>query len=201
MTDSLNAKMGDLATAKDDINNFDKAVKAIDEARKNYTRRSKTNTGKLEIMKKSLRKCQELLDRKETLEKGYEQQTAMLEEKKRQLRKLERKKAQIAEQIREQSKREQSLGAYRAKKQELKKHGEEMEELDSFFARRKADPGGAGTDGRAGAAENHFGKSASGKEKASSAAGNSGADGDFICFRSAGGNGDGSVETPGRAAQ
>lgn len=134
MTDSLNAKMGDLATAKDDINNFDKAVKAIDEARKNYTRRSKTNTGKLEIMKKSLRKCQELLDRKETLEKGYEQQTAMLEEKKRQLCKLERKKAQIAEQIREQSKREQSLGAYRAKKQELKKHGEEMEELDSFFA-------------------------------------------------------------------
>ena len=59
MTDSINAKMGDLSTAKDDINNFDRAVKAIDEARKNYTRRSKTNTGKLEIMKRQMRECNE----------------------------------------------------------------------------------------------------------------------------------------------
>lgn len=133
MTDSLNAKMGDLATAKDDINNFDKAMKAIDDARKNYTRKSRVNPGKLEAMKSSLRQCRELLDQQEALEKGYEQQTAMLEEKKRELLQLEKKKAVITEQICAQSKREQSLGAYQAKKQELQKHMEIMKELEAFF--------------------------------------------------------------------
>ena len=135
MTDSLNAKMGNLSTVKDDINNFDKAVKAIDEARKNYTRRSRTNTGKLELIRQSLRGCNELLEQQETLEKGYEQQTALLEAKKRELSQLEAKKNAIAEQIRDQSKREQSLGAYQVKKQELEKRLGEMEELNAFFVK------------------------------------------------------------------
>lgn len=134
MTDSINAKMGDLSTAKDDINNFDRAVKAIEEAKKNYTRRSKTNTGKLEIMKRQLRECRELLEQQEAMSKGYEERTELLEQRKRALRELEQKKAGLAEQIRRLSRQEQSLGQYQEKKRSLERHLADSGELDTFFA-------------------------------------------------------------------
>lgn len=134
MTDSINAKMGDLSTAKDDINNFDRAVKAIDEARKNYTRRSKTNTGKLEIMKRQMRECNELLEQQEAMNKGYEERTELLEQRKRSLQELEGKKAGLAEQIRMLSRQEQSLGQYREKKRSLERHLADSAGLDAFFA-------------------------------------------------------------------
>ena len=42
MTDSLNAKMGNLVSARDDISNFDAALKSVKEAKVEYTRNSKT---------------------------------------------------------------------------------------------------------------------------------------------------------------
>lgn len=140
MTDSLNAKMGNLSAVKDDINNFDKAAKAIDEARKNYTRRSNTNTGKLELMKRRLRECNDLLEQQAAMTEGYRKQTGLLEERKAALTKLEHQKSDIAEKISSQSKREQSLGAYREKKQELEKYAVNMEALENFFGDQTLEP-------------------------------------------------------------
>ena len=134
MTDSLNAKMGDMASAKDDINNFDAAVSRVAEARKNYTRKSAVNNGKLNILKEEISKCSELIDTKAAVADGYTKQSEMLEEKKKKLNWLEAEKNRVAELIRQQSKKEQDMGAYRQKKEFLSDKLEELSQLDDFFA-------------------------------------------------------------------
>lgn len=134
MTDSLNAKMGDMASAKDDINNFDAAVNRVAEARKNYTRRSAVNNGKLNILKDEISKCSELIDTKGAVADGYTKQSEMLEEKKKKLNWLEAEKNRVAELIRQQSKKEQDMGAFRQKKEFLSEKMEELTKLDDFFA-------------------------------------------------------------------
>lgn len=134
MTDSLNAKMGDLAAAKDDINNFDEAVSRVAEVRKNYTRRSKVNNGKITMIKEEISKCSELIDKKTAILDGYHKQFDKLEEKKKSLNWMEAEKNRITDEIRMQSKREQDMGAYRQQQEFLKKQQEEMNALDDFFA-------------------------------------------------------------------
>lgn len=134
MTDSLNAKMGDLASAKDDINNFDAAVSRVAEVRKNYTRRSEVNNGKLNIIKEELSKCNEMVDKKNAVLDGYYKQNDLLEEKKKKLNWLEAEKNRVAELIRLQSKKEQDMGAYRQQVEFLTKQQEELSRLDDFFS-------------------------------------------------------------------
>ena len=134
MTDSLNAKMGDLASAKDDINNFDAAVSRVAEARKNYTRKSEVNNGKLNIIKEELSKCNEMVDKKAAVLDGYYKQNQLLEEKKKKLNWLEAEKNRVAELIRLQSKKEQDMGAFRQQKEFLSKQQEAMSRLEDFFA-------------------------------------------------------------------
>lgn len=134
MTDSLNAKMGDLASAKDDINNFDAAVSRVAEVRKNYTRKSEVNNGKLNIIKDELSKCNEIVDKKPAVLDGYYKQNELLEEKKKKLNWLEAEKNRVAELIRLQSKKEQDMGAYRQQLEFLTKQQGELSQLDDFFA-------------------------------------------------------------------
>lgn len=133
MTDSLNAKMGDLAAAKDDINNFDVAVSRVQEAKKSYVRKSKVNNGRLNVIKDEIRSCAEMIDKKAAVLDGYEKQMALLEEKKKSLNWMEAEKNRIAEQIRMQSRREQDMGAYRKQVEFLEKQQEEASHLDDFF--------------------------------------------------------------------
>ncbi len=135
MTDSLNAKMGNLASAKDDINNFDSALSRVVEARKNFTRKSAVNNGTLNIIKDELSKCNEIIDKKAAVTDGYRKQVELLEEKKTNLNWLEAEKNRVAELIREQSKREQDMGAYRQKLEFLNDQQEELQELELFFAK------------------------------------------------------------------
>ena len=134
MTDSLNAKMGNLASAKDDINNFDEALNRVSEVRKNYTRRSKVNNGKINVIKEEISRCSEVIDKKAAILDGYRKQFDKLEEKKKSLNWMEAEKNRITEAIRTQSKREQDMGAYRQQKEFLEKQQEEMNVLDDFFA-------------------------------------------------------------------
>ncbi len=134
MTDSLNAKMGDLAANKDDINNFDAAVNRVSELRKNYTRKSKVNNGKLNIIKDEISTCNEIVDKKTAIWDGYQKQLELLEEKKKKLDWMEAEKKRLAEKIRQQSKKEQDMGAYRQQLEFLTKQQEELNKLDDFFA-------------------------------------------------------------------
>lgn len=135
MTDSLNAKMGNLASAKDDINNFDEAVSRVVEARKSYTRRSKVNNGRLNVIKEELSQCQEVIDKKGAVMDGYAKQLRLLEDKKKSLNWKEAEKNRVAEQIRLQSKREQDMGAYRNQQEMLARKQDDLTALDDFFAK------------------------------------------------------------------
>ena len=68
MTDSLNAKMGNLTAARDDISNFDVALKSVKDARVEYTRNSKINPGKLYGVKSEINKCKEEYERLPAIE-------------------------------------------------------------------------------------------------------------------------------------
>ncbi len=134
MTDSLNAKMGNLSSAKDDISNFDIALKSVKDARSEYTRNSKINPGKLHAVKQEINKCKEDYEKLPDIQEGYEAMSCLMEEKLEQLDKLNGQKNELIELIQNQSKKEQELGAYRAHKDTLASEKEVLSELDDFFA-------------------------------------------------------------------
>ncbi len=132
-SDSINAKMGDLTTARDDINNFDEAIRRLEDAKAEYTRRGAVNPGKLVQVKKEIQDCREAADRLPALSDGIEKQRQMLEVKKGQLAKLEKQKEDLSGRISEQSRREQELGAYLEKKNAFAKLVEAEKDLRTFF--------------------------------------------------------------------
>ncbi|SEA04975.1 Uncharacterized protein YhaN [Pseudobutyrivibrio sp. ACV-2] len=134
MTDSLNAKMGNLAAAKDDISNFDVALKSIKDARTSYTRNSKVNPGKLVSIKNEINKLKEEYEKLPALEESVEAMSCLVEEKQDTLGRLQAEKQKLAETIQLQSKREQELGAYRTRIDTLKNEQERIAVLDEFFA-------------------------------------------------------------------
>ncbi len=135
MTDSLNAKMGNLSSAKDDVNNFDLAMNRVEEAKRSYTRNSKINPGQVPRIRQEMRNVKEQLEQLPALNDGYEKKAQLIDEKRVMLRQLEKEKEVLAEQIRQQSKNEQQLGAYREKKELLEKEKELVLHLDDFFAK------------------------------------------------------------------
>ncbi len=134
MTDSLNAKMGNLAQAKDDISNFDIALKTVKDARTEYTRNSKINPGKLYGIKLELNKCKEEYEKLPAVEESVEAMSCLVEEKQANLDALIAQKAKLTETIQLQSKKEQELGAYRIQKENLNQELENIAELEKFFA-------------------------------------------------------------------
>ena len=134
MTDSLNAKMGNLTSAKDDISNFDSALKAVNEAKSAYTRSSKVNPGKLFALGQELSKYREELEKLPVIEEGCQAQSLLLQEKQERLLQLTQQKNDLLEQIQLQSTKEQELGAYRTYKANLATEEEKCEKLQDFFA-------------------------------------------------------------------
>lgn len=135
MTDSLNAKMGNLAAAKDDISNFDVALKSVKDARVEYTRNSKINPGKLFGVKLEINRCKEEYEKLPAIEEGVEAMSCLLEEKLANRDALSDQKAKLTENIQLQSKKEQELGAYKIRKASLNNEIDKLTELKDFFNR------------------------------------------------------------------
>ena len=134
MTDSLNAKMGDLSAAKDDMNNFDSAIARIEEAKKVYSQNSKVNPGKLMQVQKEISSCREMAELIPAKLDAYEKQGALLNERNARLAKLKDERAKIAEKISLQSKREQEIGALKEKREQLLSCKTELANLDDYFS-------------------------------------------------------------------
>ena len=135
MTDSLNAKMGNIASVKDDINNFDKALEKVEEAKKNYTRKGSTNNGLLNVIKDEMLECQSKIDIKAATLDGYEKIELKIKDDILKQNWIEAEKRELSEKIAEQSKREQQMGAYKQQKEYLAEKQAAMEKLDDFFAK------------------------------------------------------------------
>ena len=133
MTDSLNAKIGNLTAARDDISNFDVALKSVKEARVEYTRNSKINPGKLYGVKSEINKCKEEYERLPAIEESVEAMSCLVEEKQANLNQLNLDKAKLTETIQLQSKKEQELGAYKIHKENLETEMNKLSELEEYF--------------------------------------------------------------------
>ena len=134
MTDSLNAKMGDMVSAQDDINNFDAAIRRLEEAKRVYTKNSKLDPGKLLAVRQEIRSCRESLEHLPVLADALEKQQGVLEEKRTQLHQKKAAKEALQTQIAAQSKREQELGVYREKKDSFEKLKNDFVNIEAFFA-------------------------------------------------------------------
>ncbi len=134
MTDSLNAKMGDLQAARDDISQFDQAIKRLDDTKKDYIRNTKANPGKKVILHEQILASEELVEEIPTLQLAYDKKRELLYKRRADLRHLEAQKSELAKKITERSKKEQELGAYREKKEQLDRNREKLASLDDFFA-------------------------------------------------------------------
>ena len=133
MTDSLNAKMGDMVSAQDDINNFDAAIRRLEEAKRVYTKNSRLDPGRLIAVRQEIRSCREASEQIPAVTDALEQQQKVLEEKRSQLSALRKDKEVLLAQIAEQSKREQELGVYREKKETFEKLNQEFIKMELFF--------------------------------------------------------------------
>ena len=134
MTDSLNAKMGDLSQAKDDMRGFDAAIQRIEEAKKVYTLSSQVNPGKLKRINAQINDAKEAGDLLPVRTEAYENRQRLIEEKNHRLSELKNEKTKLADQIARRSKREQELALYKKDLEDKNKDLEELAALDDFFA-------------------------------------------------------------------
>lgn len=134
ITSQLNAKMGGLGAVQDDMNRYDQAVEAIDNARKVYTATSKVNPGLIKQVNEQIREEKEKADRIPKLQEAYDTKAHMLLEKRAQLRQMEYRKSTLTDQLAAIARSEKSAGVYQAKADSLKKQEEVLKGLDDFFA-------------------------------------------------------------------
>ncbi len=134
MTDSLNAKIGDLAAAKDDMSNFDAAIARIEDAKRLYSSRGAVNPGKLQMIAQEMSVCREAVETLPVKMEAYTLKRSLVKEKNKRLQALRLERTLIGEEIAEQSKREQELGTLKAKRQQLAQQQEKLSALDDFFA-------------------------------------------------------------------
>ena len=134
MTDSLNAKIGDLSQAKDDMNGFDAAISRIEDAKKIYTLSSQINPGKLKRIGKQINDAREAVDLLPVRMEAYENRQKLIEEKNRRLSELKNEKARLLDTIAKRSKREQDLAIYKRNQEDIGKDQKELALLDDFFA-------------------------------------------------------------------
>ncbi|MCR5099493.1 MAG: hypothetical protein K6B14_11190 [Lachnospiraceae bacterium] len=134
MTDSLNAKIGDLSQAKDDMRGFDAAISRIEEAKKVYTLASQINPGKLKRIGKQISDAREACDLLPVRTEAYENRQKLIEDKNKRLSELKNEKTRLLDLIAKRSKREQDLALYKKYKEDKHKDQEDLARLDDFFA-------------------------------------------------------------------
>ena len=134
ITSQLNAKMGGLGSVQDDMNRYDQAMEAIDNARKVYTASSKVNPGLIKQINDRIHQEKEKADRIPKLQEAYDTKAHMLFDKRSELRRMEYKKSTLSDQLGVIARSEKSVGVYQAKMDSLNKQEEVIRGLDDFFA-------------------------------------------------------------------
>ncbi len=134
MTDSLNAKIGDLSQAKDDMRGFDAAISRIEDAKKVYTLASQINPGKLKKINAQIKGAREAADLMPVRMEAYVNRSSLIEDKNRRLNDLRAAKSELMDLISKRSKREKDVALYKKGEEDKQKCQEELQKLDDFFA-------------------------------------------------------------------
>ncbi len=135
ITDSLNAKMGGVASVSDDMKNYEEVVKRIETAAKEYTSSSRINPGRIKKITEDITSAREMSESIPTLQEAYEAKCNLLATRQQNLHELESQKSEISARIKAAGAAEQRLGELRAKQQSLEGYKQTQATLDDFFAR------------------------------------------------------------------
>lgn len=127
MTNAINSKLGDIVTLQDDINNFDTAIKRIEDEIKVYNKNSKEDDsrGKILKIKDEIKELNEDVERLDSYVESQRMYEALLDEKEETINKLRQDKEELKIQITKQSERDQLTGEYN----NIKKMYNEEEDL------------------------------------------------------------------------
>ncbi len=134
MTDSLNAKMGDMAAARDDIDGYDAAIRRLEDAKLALTRGSKGEPGRLVLLTQEIKQRNEKLSERPAVADALEKQRGVLEEKRSLLSEMKKEKKELLDIEAGQSEREKELGIYTEKKEILAKLTGEQQILKEYFS-------------------------------------------------------------------
>ena len=135
MTGAINSKLGDLVTVQDDINNFDAAIKRIDDETKIYTKNGKDDTrGLILKLKDDINILKEDADRLDSYEESLVKNEELLSEKQKIRAALEKERHELREKIVKQSERERLRGEYNSALKTYNTEKESLDTLDDFFA-------------------------------------------------------------------
>lgn len=135
MTDSINGKMGDLATVRDDVVNFENAIKKIENEIDIYKKNSRTDKrGKILCIDDEIRTLNEDVEKISSYKESLDKNTELLERSESEYNELLKEKEYYQNKIVEQSEKEQSVGEYKKIKSDLETIKKEIEDLDDFFA-------------------------------------------------------------------
>lgn len=135
MTGTINSKLGDLVTLQDDINNFDEAIKRINNEIKLYTMNSKQDDkkGLIVKLKEDINELREEADRLGSYEESLRKNQELLLEKQESRDKLDKLKEDLRNKINVQSELDQLTGEYNTYLKSYNAEKETLDELDSFF--------------------------------------------------------------------
>lgn len=135
MTNAINGKIGDLVTVQDDINNFDEAIKRIDEEIKIYTRNGKEETRGLNLkIKDEINILKEDADRLDSYVESQRMHNRLLEDKEKERKKLVKEKEELKDRISKQSENDQLIGEYKSLLKAYEEEKKNLDKMDDFFA-------------------------------------------------------------------
>ena len=136
MTNAINSKLGDIVTLQDDINNFDTAIKRIEDEIKVYNKNSKEDDsrGKILKIKDEIKELNEDVERLDSYVESQRMYEALLDEKEETINKLRQDKEELKIQITKQSERDQLTGEYNNIKKMYNEEKRRLDELDDYFA-------------------------------------------------------------------
>ena len=135
MTSTINGKLGDLVTVQDDINNFDEAIKRIDDEIKIYTRNGKEETRGLNLkIKDEINILREDADRLDSYVESKKMQERMLRNKEKERRNLVKEKESLKDRISKQSENDQLIGEYKSVLKSYEEEKNNLDKMDDFFA-------------------------------------------------------------------
>lgn len=119
LTPSMNAKMGDISAAKDDMDQFDLAIKRIDDAKKVYTSTSKINPGRIIQLKQRISECQDAAAQVPVLTEALKDRKLLLDDKKRTLRALSLQKEELTGRLAKVTEEKEKLAGLESRREEI----------------------------------------------------------------------------------
>lgn len=132
LSDSLNAKIGNLNNVRDDINRFDEAIKHIDATQKIYDKKGKT-PGKIPKIEEKIKEGERSQEMIPALEKAIIERKQSIEDKQKRIDEYVEKRDQIAKDIKQAGEFIEKAGRAKVIQEQIASADKELEELKVFF--------------------------------------------------------------------